>query len=39
VETGVENGSKRVRVSFRRFSEKGEKTDLEGNSYDGLGPN
>lgn len=39
VETGVDNGSKRVRVTFRRFSEQGEKVDSLGQRYDGLGPN
>lgn len=39
VEVGVENGAKRVRVSFRRFSETGKKIDSDGNRYDGLGPN
>jgi hypothetical protein len=36
---GIENGAKRVRISFRRFSENGKKVDLDGNRYDGLGPN
>ena len=39
VEASVENGAKRVRVSFRRFSDTGEKVDFDGNRYDGLGPN
>lgn len=39
VEVGVDNGSKRVRVSFRKFSDHGLKVDSDGNRYDGLGPN
>ena len=39
VEVGFENGSKRVRVTFRRFSDKGEKEDSLGQKYDGLGTN
>lgn len=39
VEVGIENGARRVRVSFRRFSENGKKMDSDGNRYDGLGPN
>ena len=35
----MENGAKRVRVSFRRFSESGKKVDSDGNRYEGLGPN
>ena len=39
VESAVENGTQRVRITFRRFSENGAKVDSEGNRYDGLGPN
>ena len=38
-EIGVENGSKRARVSYRRFCEEGNKVDTDGNRYIGLGPN
>lgn len=38
-EVGFENGAKRVRISFRRFSDQGEKVDSLGYRYDGLGPN
>jgi hypothetical protein len=36
VETGFENGSRRARVSFRRFSPDGDRKDSEGNFYFGL---
>ena len=34
-----ENGIRQVRVTFRRFNEKGDKIDSEGNKYFGLGIN
>lgn len=39
VEVGIENGAKRARISYRRFSDNGQKVDSLGYKYDGLGPN
>lgn len=39
VEAGEENGTKKVRVTYRRFDENGDRQDSEGNKYFGLGIN
>lgn len=35
----VENGVKKIRVSFREFTPEGDKIDTEGRKYRGMGPN
>lgn len=37
-EVGEEKGSKKIRVTFRRFSETGDRVDSHGNRYYGLLP-
>jgi hypothetical protein len=39
VESTVENGVKKVRVTFREFNDKGDKLDAEGRKYFGWGAN
>ena len=38
MDTATQNDHKTVKVTYRRFSEDGDRKDEEGNSYFGLAP-